>query len=107
MSKPNNLVYVGKKPLYVYTEAARRHYFEEGEVVIAARGNLISRAILVAIRVSGNAGINTIIGYERIAGEDGKPRDVPNIQIVVSRLPKAQLPPSNEVAVMQPFVQIV
>lgn len=64
-----------------------------GAVTLAARGNLIPRAILVVYRLHSQMdaiAISVAVNCETIAGKDGKPRDVPSISITVSKTPQAK-----------------
>jgi len=98
-------VFVGRKPLNVYVEAAQRELNKNAMmgVQIEARGNFIPRAILVAFRLlkrvlstatavgplySGFI-LQPIISSVQMKGDDGKEREVPTISILVYR------PPSN------------
>jgi DNA-binding protein Alba len=56
-------VFVGKKPLFVYTIKAMSTLKQEKKVVIAARGVLISKAILVVNRVANQMKVNVSISY--------------------------------------------
>jgi DNA-binding protein Alba len=57
-------VFVGKKPLFVYSLKAMSTLKQEKKVVIAARGALISKAILVVNRVVNQMkNVNVSISY--------------------------------------------
>lgn len=81
-------VYIGRKPLRVYLTAAESDLRKSGGVWIEARGDLISRAILVALRITGSRTARDLIvqptlGLVMLTGKDGKPRQVPTIAILL------------------------
>jgi DNA-binding protein Alba len=85
-------VYIGRKPLRVYNEAAETALRKNGGVWIEARGDLISRAVLVALRVMRSKAqrdfiMNPLIDSVRMAGKDGKEREVPTIAILLCQSP--------------------
>lgn len=90
-------VYVGRKPLRVYIEAAENDIRKSGGVWIEARGDLISRAILVTMRVmrtkSGRDFLfNPVIGSVEMAGTDGREREVSTIAILIFPTPISEKP---------------
>jgi DNA-binding protein len=92
MSTENrNTVYIGKKPLMAYVTATLIQLANLPQVSIKARGLSIGRAVDVAqivARKTENAGysIGDIkIGSELLESQDGKPRNVSTIEIVVKR----------------------
>ena len=96
-------VYIGRKPLDTYIDAVERELKKNASmgVWIQARGDLISRAILVALRVvreykpSNPLGLGNFyglllqptIGSERLKGRDNKEREVPFITILLYSQP--------------------
>jgi DNA-binding protein Alba len=89
-------VYIGRKPFRVYLEAVRSELQREGGVIIAARGDLISRAVLAAMKNLYPPYIpSTTIGATSLKGQDGRDREVPTIEILLYRpiRPVANYPP--------------
>jgi len=87
----SNVVYVGRKPVMAYCMAVMTALGSgSGEVTLMARGRAISKAVDVAevVRnqfVSGLVVKGISIDTEHLEGEDGRPRNVSNITIVLSR----------------------
>jgi DNA-binding protein Alba len=80
----SNTVFVGAKPLRVYTDITLGVLEKSGQVTIAARGSLISKAIVVALRVQKEAKAeltHASVSMSTMKGEDGKDRDVPSMEI--------------------------
>ncbi|MGI0078091.1 MAG: DNA-binding protein Alba [Nitrososphaerales archaeon] len=89
-SSPPNHIFVGKKPVMSYAMSAMVQLAQSGEIVIKARGMVISRAVDVAEIVTKRLGNNTFevrnirIDTERL-GEGEDLRNVSTIEIVVAR----------------------
>jgi len=89
---PRNHVYIGKKPVMSYAMSALIQLAHTGEIVIKARGLVISRAVDVAEIVvqrlsSGSYETKDIkIDTERL-GEGSETRNVSTIEIVVGKKP--------------------
>lgn len=87
---PANHVYVGKKPFMSYAMSALIQLAQSGEIVIKARGMVISRAVDVAEIVTKRLGNNAYepkqvkIGTERV-GEGDDARNVSTIEITIGR----------------------
>jgi DNA-binding protein len=79
-------VFIGRKPLRVYRIAVESTIKRDGGVWIEARGDLISRAVLVAIQITKRANLmlQTTLGSKMMEGKDKKPREVPNIAILIT-----------------------
>lgn len=78
----SSILYIGRKPLKVYADVARTILRQEGEVSIVARGELISRAILIGLWMGGTVSFNAKL--EKLKGQDGRERDVPSVEVSVS-----------------------
>jgi DNA-binding protein len=78
-------VFIGRKPLRIYRVAAESNLRKYGGVWVEARGDLISRAILVALRVGkvANIVVQPTLGSVMLMGKDEKPREVPYISILL------------------------
>lgn len=89
-SSPPNHVFVGKKPVMSYAMSAMVQLAQSGEIVLKARGMVISRAVDVAEIVTKRLGNNTFevknikIDTERL-GEGEDQRNVSTIEIVVGK----------------------
>jgi DNA-binding protein len=87
--EPNH-VYIGKKPVMSYAMSALIQLAQGGEVVLKARGMVISHAVDVAEIVAKRLGNNAYevkgvkIGTERL-GEGEAARNVSTIEIVLGR----------------------
>jgi DNA-binding protein Alba len=91
MSRPPNIIFIGKKPILTYLNATLTLLANEPVVTIKARGRsmitavdvsqmIIKRMNAVGYKVSG-----VRIFSERLTSKDGKDRNVSNIEIDVSR----------------------
>ena len=87
---PPNHIFVGKKPVMSYAMSAMVQLAQSGEIVLKARGMVISRAVDVAEIVTKRLGNNTFevrnikIDTEKLGdGEDL--RNVSTIEIVVAK----------------------
>ena len=94
MASDNVVVFIGRKPLRVYVGKAESVLREKSSVTLAARGVLISRAILVANRVENGDRPRLAYDVTREKGTDDIERDVPALEITLestentpSRLP--------------------
>ncbi|MFW6109669.1 MAG: DNA-binding protein Alba [archaeon] len=88
---PENVIYIGRKPVMAYTMAVMTALGDEaGEVSLMARGRAISKAVDVA-EVVRNQFIEDLevkdirIGTEELEDEDGSKRSVSNIAIVLRK----------------------
>ena len=91
MSRPPNIVFIGKKPILTYLNATLSLLANEPTVTIKARGRRIVTAVDVSqmivkrmsamgYRVSG-----VRIFSERLESKDGKERNVSTIEVDVSK----------------------
>ncbi|MHB1908385.1 MAG: DNA-binding protein Alba [Nitrososphaerales archaeon] len=89
-NSPPNHIFVGKKPVMSYAMSAMVQLAQSGEIVLKARGMVISRAVDVAEIVTKRLGNNTFeiknihIDTEKL-GEGDDIRNVSTIEIVVSK----------------------
>ena len=92
-SSPPNHIFVGKKPVMSYAMSAMVQLAQSGEIVLKARGMVISRAVDVAEIVTKRLGNNSFeiksikIDTEKI-GEGEDIRNVSTIEIVISKKPQ-------------------
>lgn len=90
-NKPNNEIFIGKKPLMTYVTATLVQLANEPTVVIKARGKSITRAVDVAqiiVKRMDTLGykIGPIkLGSEAVQSEDGRTRNVSTIDVPISR----------------------
>ena len=86
-----NIVYIGRKPVMAYCLAVMTALKDaNAEVTLMARGRAISKAVDVAEVVRNqfisDLGIKDIsIGTEQLETEDGSPRNISNIAIVMAK----------------------
>lgn len=91
MSRPSNIIFIGKKPILTYLNATLTLLANEPTVTIKARGRSIVTAVDVSqmivkrmsamgYRVSG-----VRIFSERLESKDGKERNVSTIEVDVSK----------------------
>ena len=86
-----NIVYIGRKPVMAYCLAVMTALKDaQAEVTLMARGRAISKAVDVAEVVRNqfisDLGIKEIsIGTEQLETEDGSPRNISNIAIVMAK----------------------
>ena len=86
-----NIIYIGRKPVMAYCLAVMTALKEsESEVTLMARGRAISKAVDVAEVVRNqflsDLGVKEIsIGTEQLETEDGSPRNISNIAIVLAK----------------------
>ena len=86
-----NIIYIGRKPVMAYCLAVMTALKEsESEVTLMARGRAISKAVDVA-EVVRNQFLSDLevrdisIGTEQLETEDGSPRNISNISIVLAK----------------------
>ena len=86
-----NIIYIGRKPVMAYCLAVMTALKDaQAEVTLMARGRAISKAVDVAEVVRNqfisDLGIKEIsIGTEQLETEDGSPRNISNIAIVLAK----------------------
>jgi len=86
-----NIIYIGRKPVMAYCLAVMTSLKDaQAEVILMARGRAISKAVDVA-EVVRNQFISDLsvkeisIGTEQLETEDGSPRNISNISIVLAK----------------------
>lgn len=86
-----NIIYIGRKPVMAYCLAVMTALKDsESEVTLMARGRAISKAVDVA-EVVRNQFLSDLevkdisIGTEQLETEDGSPRNISNISIVMAK----------------------
>ena len=91
MSRPPNIVFIGKKPILTYLNATLTLLANEPTVTIKARGRSIITAVdvsqMIVKRMSamGYKVSGVRIFSERLESKDGKERNVSTIEIDVSK----------------------
>lgn len=91
MSRPPNVIFIGKKPLFTYVNATLTLLANEPTVTIKARGKSITTAVDVSqtivkrLNAVGYKVSDVRIFSERMTSLDGKERNVSTIEIDVSR----------------------
>ncbi len=91
MSRPTNVVFVGKKPILTYVNATLTLLSNEPTVTVKARGKNITIAVDVSqmivkrMNAVGYRVSNVRIFSERLTSLDGKERNVSVMEIDVSR----------------------
>jgi len=91
VSRPPNIVFIGKKPILTYLNATLTLLANESTVIIKARGRSIITAVdvsqMIVKRMSAMeykvSGVR--IFSERLESKDGKERNVSTIEIDISR----------------------
>ncbi|MCL4519728.1 MAG: DNA-binding protein Alba [Thaumarchaeota archaeon] len=89
-TSPPNHIFVGKKPVMSYAMSAMVQLAQSGDIVLKARGMVISRAVDVAEIVTKRLGNNTFeirnirIDTEKL-GEGEDIRNVSTIEIVIGK----------------------
>ncbi|MDG6906605.1 MAG: DNA-binding protein Alba [Nitrososphaerota archaeon] len=89
-TSPPNHIFVGKKPVMSYAMSAMVQLAQSGDIVLKARGMVISRAVDVAEIVTKRLGNNSFevknikIDTEKL-GEGDDVRNVSTIEIVVAK----------------------
>jgi archaea-specific DNA-binding protein len=91
VSRPPNIVFIGKKPILTYLNATLTLLANEPTVTIKARGRSIITAVDVSQMIVKRM---SAMGYkvsavrifsERLESRDGKERNVSNIEVDVSK----------------------
>jgi DNA-binding protein len=91
VSRPPNIVFIGKKPILTYLNATLTLLANEPTVTITARGKSIitavdvSQTIVKRMSAVGYKVSNVRIFSERLESKDGKERNVSTIEIDVSK----------------------
>lgn len=91
MSRPPNIVFIGKKPILTYVNATLTLLANEPTVTIKARGKSITAAVDVSqmivkrMHAMGYKVSGVRIFSERMESKDGKERNVSTIEVDVSR----------------------
>ncbi len=91
MSRPPNIVFIGKKPILTYLNATLTLLANEPTVTIKARGRSIVTAVdvsqMIVKRMSamGYKVSGVRIFSERLESKDGKERNVSTIEVDVSK----------------------
>lgn len=91
MSRPPNIVFIGKKPILTYLNATLTLLANEPTVTIKARGRSIVTAVdvsqMIVKRMSamGYKVSGVKIFSERLESKDGKERNVSTIEVDVSK----------------------
>ncbi len=91
MSRPPNIVFIGKKPIMTYVNATLTLLANEPTVIIKARGRSITAAVDVSqmivkrMNAVGYRVSDVRIFSERMTSQDGKERNVSTMEIDVSR----------------------
>jgi len=91
VSRPPNIVFIGKKPILTYLNATLTLLANEPTVTIKARGRSIVTAVdvsqMIVKRMSamGYKVSGVRIFSERLESKDGKERNVSTIEVDVSR----------------------
>lgn len=96
MSRPSNIVFIGKKPILTYLNATLTLLANEPTVTIKARGRSIVTAVdvsqMIVKRMSamGYKVSGVRIFSERLESKDGKERNVSTIEVDVSKSQNVQ-----------------
>jgi len=91
MSRPPNIIFIGKKPILTYLNATLTLLANEPVVTIKARGRSIitavdvSQMIVKRMNAMGYKVSNVRIFSERLQSKDGKERNVSTIEVDVSK----------------------
>jgi DNA-binding protein Alba len=91
MSRPPNIIFIGKKPILTYLNATLTLLANEPVVTIKARGRSIitavdvSQMIVKRMNAMGYKVSGVRIFSERLESKDGKERNVSTIEIDVSK----------------------
>ena len=91
MSRPPNIVFIGKKPILTYLNATLTLLANEPTVTIKARGRSmvtavdVSQMIVKRMSAMGYKVSGVRIFSERLESNDGKERNVSTIEIDVSK----------------------
>jgi len=91
VSRPPNIIFIGKKPIMTYVNATLTLLSNEPVVTIKARGKSITTAVDVSQMIVKRL---NAVGYkvsgvrtfsEKMTSQDGKERNVSTIEVDVSR----------------------
>lgn len=91
MSRPPNIIFIGKKPIMTYVNATLTLLANEPTVTIKARGKSITTAVDVSqlivkrLEAMGYKITDVRIFSERMTSLDGRERNVSTMEIDVSR----------------------
>lgn len=91
MSRPPNIIFIGKKPIMIYVNATLTLLANEPTVTIKARGKSITTAVDVSqmivkrLNAMGYKITNARIFSDRMTSLDGRERNVSIMEIDVSR----------------------
>lgn len=91
MSRPPNIVFIGKKPILTYLNATLTLLANEPTVTIKARGRSmvtavdVSQMIVKRMSAMGYKVSGVRIFSERLESKDGKERNVSTIEVDVSK----------------------
>jgi len=91
VSRPPNIIFIGKKPIMTYVNATLTLLSNEPIVTIKARGKSITTAVDVSqmivkrLNAVGYKVSGVRIFSERLISQDGKERNVSTIEVDVSR----------------------
>ena len=91
MSRPPNIVFIGKKPILTYLNATLTLLANEPTVTIKARGRSmvtavdVSQMIVKRMNAMGYRVSGVRIFSERLESKDGKERNVSTIEVDVSK----------------------
>lgn len=91
MSRPPNIIFIGKKPILTYLNATLTLLANEPTVTIKARGRSmvtavdVSQMIVKRMSAMGYKVSGVRIFSERLESNDGKERNVSTIEIDVSK----------------------
>ena len=91
MSRPPNIIFIGKKPILTYLNATLTLLANEPTVTIKARGRSIvtavdvSQMIVKRMNAMGYKVSGVRIFSERLESKDGKERNVSTIEVDVSK----------------------
>jgi DNA-binding protein Alba len=93
VSRPPNIVFIGKKPILTYVNATLTLLANESTVTIKARGKSITPAVDVSqiivkrMHAMGYMVSGVRIFSEKMESKDGKERNVSTIEVDISRAP--------------------
>jgi DNA-binding protein Alba len=91
VSRPPNIIFIGKKPIMTYVNATLTLLSNEPIVTIKARGKSITTAVDVSqmivkrLNAVGYKVSGVKIFSERLTSQDGKERNVSTIEVDISR----------------------
>jgi DNA-binding protein len=96
VSRPPNIVFIGKKPILTYLNATLTLLANEPTVIIKARGRSmvtavdVSQMIVKRMSAMGYKVTGVRIFSERLESKDGKERNVSTMEIDVSKSQNVQ-----------------